>query len=404
MKRLRPIACALVALFLAMAVTGCWDRIEVESLGFVIAAGLDPSDSPTNARGWSLIDMTVRIASGDFAGGGNSSDSNLVQGSGLVLTGTGFSPLDALNSIQDTVPRQVYVAHNRVVVVAEELAKTDMRQMLDLFHRPRQTRREAILVVARDISAKDAISATFPLAGSSGEGLFDLIRLSSRTRGSDIRTVHDFLVAASLEGMDPYLGVIRPAPADAEKAAAVPSRVLYSGIALFQGDRLVGYLDERETRGLLWALGRMASTNVELPCPTDPIDPILIEVQRSKGNVKIELEPELHGVIEIVMEGRVIEVGCTSGFERTSSALDEVHDVAVEQIKTEISAAITKAQEVMSDPFGFGAALLRRSPSVWREVGTHWYEEIWPTMRVDINVKFDIRRPGLVGGPYTVDR
>ena len=392
--------------------SGCWDRREVETLAFVTAVGLDLAEGGPNHLGWKPIDLSVQVAatsspeagSGIFGGGSGAS-----AGTGVVVTARGYSSFDALTEVQNMVARQIYVAHNRVIVVSEDLARSDMRRVLDFFDRNRQPRRTATLVIAKDITARDAISAFFPLAQRQGEGLYEMIQVNARQRSTANVSLHEFLTAVSLEGVDPFVGAVQPIPNTALTPAdpavsAGKLRVSYAGIALFQRDRLVGFLDETEGRGLLWAIGKSGITHIRFPCPGAPGDVIVVEILRSKGVVRTEASPEIRGVVEVTAEGMVIDASCASGLERTPDSVDEIHNLAAEELKSEVEAAVSRAKELQSDPFGFGAALFRKHPRLWNDVKEMWYSAVWPNMPVDVKISFDIRRPGLVGGPYTADR
>ncbi len=396
---------------------GCWDRIEVQTLAFVTEAGIDPAvETEENPFGWESVELSVRVAntaSAQDSGTGASSTSL-----GALVVGRGVSPLDALNDIQSASGRIIYVAHNRAAVVSSQLAQAGrMTEVIDFFDRSRQARRSAYLLVADGLSAREVISLGSQLSDQESSAIFELARFNHRTRGMPIVTINDFIVRATQEGVDPIAIRVSAAPmltSPAESGSSEPQggpsaaggrQVEIAGAALFRKDVLVGYLDEDATRGLLWARGDLSSGSVNVPCPAVTEKSFGFLVRRSSGAVTIETDPELRGKVTITMEGDFVGLSCPGGgYKSTSQAVQVAQERLKARVEESVRAAIAKSQQLQADPFGFGAALMRKEYGVWRRVKERWYDTVWPELPVDIEIKVDIRRPGLVGPPYQVDR
>ena len=421
----RNVLGVLVVAALTLVLTGCWDRREVESLAFVTATGIDLDDATDpGVTGIRAADTTrfrivVEIAN---AGGGGGTDPGAsgaragVSQPTMLGFGVGVTPFDALQDIQAGLGRTLFVAHNRVVVVSAEIPRNQkLPQVFDYFERSPQARGNALLVFADGIPAAEVIAATAPVSGRSGSALYDLIQTTHTEHGTPLVTIREFLVRSSLEGIDPIAGRIvrgtRTAAGGAEGAGslgpvpqAVPP-VRLSGVALFRGDTYVGSLDEAETKGLLWAIGQVKDSFIDVPCPGAPEHSFTYLVQRSSGKVSLTLQPALRGRIAIVMEGRLADVECPrTAFDVTTASVDDAHAQLKRRIEESVRGAVDKTQRLGVDPFGFGAALHRNAPERWHEVRDEWFDTIWPRLPVDIEVTVDIRRPGLVGPGSNVNR
>ena len=72
-------------------------------------------------------------------------------------------------------------------------------------------------------------------------------------------------------------------------------------------------------------------------------------------------------------------------------------------VERSIRLTLDKLQhELNVDAPGFGAAVSRRLPGVWKQVQTLW-SEIFPTLPVEINVRASILRSGLTNAPRCGD-
>ena len=64
-------------------------------------------------------------------------------------------------------------------------------------------------------------------------------------------------------------------------------------------------------------------------------------------------------------------------------------------IKKQITLAVRQAQTLNSDIFGFGDALRKKYPGQWAELAHRW-DDIFPTIKLEIEVDAKIRRVNLV--------
>lgn len=78
--------------------------------------------------------------------------------------------------------------------------------------------------------------------------------------------------------------------------------------------------------------------------------------------------------------------------------LEELEERQKAAIEDEIMAAVFKAQELNADIFGFGEAVRRKYPKQWKQLEDKW-DEIFPTLEVNMVVDAKIRRTGKITKP-----
>ena len=130
------------------------------------------------------------------------------------------------------------------------------------------------------------------------------------------------------------------------------NRLKINGAAMFKNDKLVGWLDEKEARGLNWVLGKVKSGVIVVKSPYNEKDLVSLEIIRASSKIIPSIENEkIKILVEIHEEGNIAEQPSDADFTR----LDKFTMLEQRQ-----SAAIKKkwkppwvAKELKADIFGF---------------------------------------------------
>ena len=266
MSKLRGTLMWLLTGVAACALTGCFDRAELEEQAFLVTLGVD-------RVGHNLTMLTARVAvpsklsgtsgSGSSAGGG--------EGGTPVVSATGRNMNEALLLMNAGIERSINLSHLSAVVFGERASKDGLLPYLRTLVRYREFRRTLYLFVARG-----NLSAVFDkdkpeLEMSLTRYVEDLNSLGARTGIAPSTQVHQFLgdlEASHLDPVAPILALNRQVAKEKKKTTGSSSHlngrtVSYQagridraggnpveciGTAVFRNDRMVGQFDGRETR------------------------------------------------------------------------------------------------------------------------------------------------------------
>lgn len=66
-----------------------------------------------------------------------------------------------------------------------------------------------------------------------------------------------------------------------------------------------------------------------------------------------------------------------------------------EEIKRQIENSVQHMQKEQADIFGFGEAVHRSDPKVWKELKKEWNNDYFPELKVNVKVDTYVRRSGL---------
>lgn len=395
---LRRAAAGLLLTMALMTTAGCWNRREIESIGFVLAAGID--EAPEQGK----IQVTVQIAKPFAIGGGEAVRGAADEKPFWTVSSTGYTVFEAVRNLLSQSPRRPFWAHNRFILIGEGLARKGIRDALDLFCRDGESRLRVWMVVVKGAKASDLLQAEFELErmpSEGGMGLLQGARQGLSTIGEGM--LNDFLQRLEGEGIDPIAtrAEIVPRPQEFDirgelKRETIGGSARLTGAAVFKDDRLVGWLNKPETRGFNWVMGKVRSGIIVIENPREEGKFIGLEILGARGGFKPEVR---NGKVTVAVKIEAdANVGDVQGFIdllRMPEAWSSMERRMATVIENEVLAAVAKAQELGSDIFGFGAELNRRYPKKWADEFRDRWDEEFRKIDVKVEVKAKVRRTGL---------
>ncbi|NPV80273.1 MAG: Ger(x)C family spore germination protein [Firmicutes bacterium] len=378
--------------------TGCWSRKEIETLGFVMAVGVD------QAREEGKVQLTVHIAKPFAMGSGQAGGGAMEEKPFWVVSSTGYTVFEAVRNFLSQSPRWLFWAHNRFILIGEELARKGVRDVIDWFARDGGTRERAWIVVAKGAKASDLLQTEFELErmpAKAAMGIVQSSRMGLSTIGESM--LIDFLEKLEGEGIDPIAirAEIIPRPQEFDirgelKREKIGASARITGAAVFKDDKLVGWLNKPETRGFNWVMGKVRSGIIVIKKPGEEERFIGLEILRAKGGFKPEIKDGRVSVtIKVEAEANLGDIQGFLDPLKSPEVWTSMERRMATVIRNEIMAAVAKAQELDSDIFGFGAELNRRNPKKWLELKDRWDEE-FRCINIQVEVKAKLRRSGLI--------
>ncbi|KJS12489.1 MAG: hypothetical protein JL56_12935 [Desulfotomaculum sp. BICA1-6] len=384
---------------------------EVERLGIIMAIGLEPA--PQNKIRVTLQNVIPSAMTGGGSGGGGGGGGGGTAGIAAKpyrnLSAEGDTVFEALRKLSRESPRQLFFAHNQVIILSEELAREGLEEIIDIFERNPQIRRTTWMLVGRGEMAH-LLDVPGRIESSPSQRIFGIINERDLTSQYAVQSLGDFIEQMEIEGTQPYTAVVEAVPnqavptetqhSTAEGQAMEPRHNLeLNGTAVFRLDKLAGFLNLKESRGLLWVRGKVNGGVIEVPTPDESGKLVSLEILRSKT----KLQPEIR-------DGRIlmtVDVEVESNLGETTGPVDltkpevinKLEALQADAVRDEIESALAKAQQEYGvDVFGFGETVHRKYPREWKEMKKKW-PELFSGVQVEMMVDTKIRRTGLVSNP-----
>lgn len=377
----------LIIIFSLLVLTGCKGQTELNHIGIVVAVAIDKD---YEEDGIILTAQVIRPSSLDKKSPGNEAVVELVTTKGKTI-------FEAIRNATQQFDRINFYAHTKIIVIDEKLAQEDLTPILDFFVRGKELRGYAWLCIAKNAPASEIIGIKNGVDKIQANYLKDIIENKKYQHHVIASSVIDYYRKALQEGINPVTGVLEvievsnhPVENKEEKTAR---QVRFSGAAVFKKDALVGFFNEKETKGLNWVTGKVSSGVIFLPSLLNQEKFTSIEIKNATTKVTSEIKDGKNFfVIKVKTDVILVEEQGKLKITYPKKMLDYLNEVRKETEKAiaeEIDLAVNKAQkELNSDVFGFGRTLHREHPEEWNNIKDQW-NEIFPKAeyRAEVEVK-----------------
>jgi Ger(x)C family germination protein len=387
-----------VALLAACLLTaGCWDRVEIQDRAFVLAVAVDVAEEgtdkepgksrmesyahPVPADRYRVTFQVLRFAEvkgGQERPGGTSKT--------FLVTGRGPTMLDTVRDALGESSKGLWFENLQVIVFSQAVAERyGLAPLVDFFRRDAEMRGRAQLYITPGEAGK--LLRIAPPSGEPG-GVF--LASVARRQGKDVhlatsRTDVGFTSQALDAGADIIIPVL--------EAAGETMKV--KGAAIFKRAKLFSYVDEYTIRGLRIIRGVEKSAAISFECPLHPGNAVTFELFRHQT----ELTPSVEGdmvrfKLNVAMRGNLDEVQCGCQHDTLDvEYIDKAQKLVAEEVERNIRHSLAVGQREGWEIFYFQRSLQAYKPKDWERLKDRW-EEIYPTMPVDVKVKVSIINVG----------
>lgn len=329
-----------------------------------------------------------------------------------------------INMINTFTSKQLNLSHIKVVVFSKELAQEGLSPYLHAMIRGREFRPNMNIVISRS-SAEAFLEKIKPELVMNTSKYYDLLFEADEYTGffqdaefndfysyseslfrnpvailggvTSFKSSEDFTDKDSTYRMhghpnplagDYYAG-------DVPQSGGVESEIM--GLAVFDGDRMVGELDGTEAKLHLLSTGEYGHSSWSLPDPSGKGQFVVMDIQQSRHpDMKVNTDsdaPEIH--LSLNLEGDFLSIQSTMEYEKGEAlAMFETH--VEDLIGKEVLAYLEKtAREFQSDICGCGEHA-KRNFLTWKEWADYGWKSKYKDAVFTVDVNFKARRPGLI--------
>ncbi|MHA7966405.1 Ger(x)C family spore germination protein [Paenibacillus sp. CAU 1782] len=386
----RCIASVLVLGCCMLLTSGCWNRKELNELAIQLATSIDKEGKQYRVASQVVIPSEVSAKT-------TSSGMSPV----TLFQATAPTMIEAFRKMTESSSRKIYSAHLRVLIIDENLAKEGIAEVLDLFSRNPETRTDFYLMVARHSSAVSILETLTSMERIPAENLFYSLDTSAKNWSPTTTvTIEELIEQLVSEGRNPVLTGVQLIgnKEQGKKISNVQqvkpdATVRFTGLAVFSGDKLAGWLDETKSRGYNYILDNVKSSAGHLNCPSGGL--IGLETLRNQTVVKADVvdgEPLIS--IKITNINTVADTECKINLSDPATITDLEHQ-AGERLQKIIEHTIAYAQDNFDfDVFGFGQKVYQSHPNQWKKMKSEWATKYWPNLKIEYDVKCQIHKIG----------
>lgn len=380
-----------------LLLSGCWNYRELNDLAFPLAIGVDKVPEKD------LYHFSFQIVNARSIAGNKSGDVVPV----VVYSSDGRTLLEAARKASKKIPRRLNVQHVSDLIIGEDLARKGMEEIFDFMERDAEPRLRTRVFIAKNTDAESMLKALTPIESIPANAMLGKLKTTAKVFGENYEVSIDDVIRGLLtKGGGPVVNGIKISGKhelakykSSLDRTDTPAEITLDGIGLFKEGKLIGWLNNGESRGVAWINNKVRYTIVSLDCQ-DHKNGIAIDVFNTKTRIKAdwrEGQPIVH--IGIRDAGMVGEVICSSFDPSNSAELRELELQWNEKVKEEIVQAVRKVQSMKTDVLGFGEAIERANPKGWKKMEEQW-GTLFSTCEFDVTVESKIRRTGKITKPY----
>jgi spore germination protein KC len=382
MKKYKIIILIFILITNMILNSGCWNYKEINQVAIVGGCAID---NGINKK----YSVTVEIVNPKPSGQESKIESQF-------FTQEGDSLFEAIRTLILKTGRRLFWSHAKVVIIGKDIAKEGIIPVIDWLQRDAETRSEMWLLISQEKTAREILETKPTINEISSFHLDDMMR-SERTTSKYVSI--DILEATRELMADGVQAVIPSVHLDKKNGSKIGS---IGGTSILKKGKLIGQLNELETRALVWARGELKGGIYEVKNALGTGNIIVLEIFEDKTKTKASYkEGRFHFVIDVKTDVGIAEIQGTMNVME-EEGLEKLRSQAQEQIKRDIESVIRKARdEYNADIFEFGTIVRRKMPKQWKTVGKNWLEA-YSNAEIQVNVELEVIGSAKLAKPIKV--
>lgn len=379
----------MLCFMLLSLLTGCWNVNEVNRIAIVFGAGIDQLDNGE-------YELTLQIVIPTSNAQGPSG--NVPGRSFMVLTKKGKTVGEIVENLMHEQSRHVFFGHTKMLVFGEKVSKSGVKEIIDWFERYREFRFPFVFIA--EGKAKEVLSTSMPLEKIPALGMQHMISFRYRHLSRLTPTLNQFCELFYSPSKVSYATRIGIKKIPKEKKLQI------IGLGLFKDGKL--FFQPNNNQVIDFLFFRPESINggtILIPCSENPKKFSTFEFDRKKTKVKIErIKNNPVYNITVETEGSIEGTDCREKIY-TPEQIEKIEKELNEIIKKRMTNFVNLAQKKYKIDFlRLDENLREQDFSYWSEVENQW-EDIFPTIEVNINVKSHIKEvSGATYNPIQEDK
>lgn len=404
----------ILLIFISTIFSGCLDSREIDDEVYAVSLGIDKGVK-------NLVRVTIQYPNYGNEGGGNKGNTGGIsegssQGGANIDSIDAPSILEAINMLGMTISRRISLMHTKMVVISEELAREGMGKYASPIARFRETRGSMWMVVSKQraeefinsnqVNIGNNITKTtellfeesrysnyFPLVqfGQFNKSLISTYRQPYAIYGA-VNDFKNFIEVKSVKTPEKHIGEgILPG----ELPRKGVGKIELAGMAVFDGDKMVGKLDNYESSYFLILLGQFPAGKWTFEDKKAPNKIIVADLRNGRvPKVNVRFEKGIPVIdMKVAVEADIESIQSRIHYEHINR-VQELNKLIKEALVEGTNKLINRTQkEFKSDVIGFGRWVAASFPTIQEWEAYNWLSK-YPTAKINISYDVNVRRFG----------
>lgn len=365
---------------------GCYNYKELNDLAITSAIGIDKSDNGYK--------VTAQVVNTQKEGTDNNSSSDPKI---IVYEHTSKTVQEAVRYMVLESPKRLYPNHMQVIIISEDVAKDGILESLDLFFRDSELQKNFYVLISKDVSANQILKTLTPADSIVSSNIKKSLESDSSYLGITELVTYDELINTYL---NPNKEISLPSVTlkgkkkgsdkiDNIEQSDSSTKVVLSQMAIFKDDKMIGYLDDKQSIALSFIKGKINNTIIKYKCNGGYV---VVETTNSKSSINVDNKGNFR--IKISGDAAINEVSCDINLENDNS-ISKINKQVNKEIKKNVNNTIKYVKNnYNSDIFNFLDILYKNQYSLYKKISNDWYKDKFKDSKIDIDVDIKVVEKG----------
>lgn len=368
-----------------LLLTGCYDYKELNSISILSATEINKIDDK-----YYVSAQAVNPQAPD--------KTTTTQAPFIIYNGSGKTVQEAYRGITNESSKFLYSSHLQLLIINEKVAKENIKEIIDFYLKSPPIRTEFYILISKNDNVLDIITPINDISSASiKETIENNVKYLGTTNTVTFNELTNMILDPNLEIVLPTIKIINDSK-EGEKIeniekTKIDTKYQLDGLAIFKDNKLIGYLNEEESKTYNILKNKINNTIITTKCNNDKY--MTTEIIDSKSDIKFE-KNKIN--IKLKLSGNLNEYHCSKPLDKTK-VIKEIEKEFEKEITNTIKNDINKIRkEYNSDIFGFLDKLYRTDYNKYKEIKNNWYKSTYKNIDISINTNISIISKGKVTG------
>lgn len=363
---MKKIVKILIIILILISSSGCFNYKEINDYAIVSGISIDKDEEDKSKY---KVGIQIMNAKKD-----EETDTSLI----TFYKASGNTVYQALEKIMLDSPKELYLGHNEVLVLSEELLKNeDPLNYLDYFMRDAEIEKDSLVMVSMKDKAYNILKVITPLETIPSTNLKSTLNIADNFSGTlTIITIDQFISDLINEGAEPIIPTVKITGdiKDGEKMDNItesdPSAKLkFDALAYFENNKLKGYLSNDESTGYNFLAKTQKETYINIKCDDQNYATTRIKDAKIKEELSFKNnKPYVN--INIDAEADLLECNCSADFINNEKSIKQLEKKLSKKIKTLVTKASNKLyKDNNSDTLKYGKKFYEEKYKEMKKLG-----------------------------------
>lgn len=373
----------IIIIPLLFLLTGCYDYKELNSISILSATEINKIDDEF-------------IVSAQAVNPQAPDKTSNAQAPFIIYTGRGKTIQEAYRSIANESSKFLYLNHIQILIINEKIAKESLDEIVDYFMRSSAIRTEFYVLIGRDDNILDIITPINDISSASiKESIENNLKYLGTTSDITFNELVSIMLDENSEIVLPSIKLINDSKEgeniENTEETKVNTKYELSNLAIFKDDKLIGYLDEEQSKTYNILQNKINNTILTYECDKDKY--MSVEIIDSQSSMDISNKK---ANIEVKLSGNLNEYNCSKSLENKKT-IEKIEKEFEQKLTESITKNINEVRtEYNSDIFGFLDNIYKKDYKTYKTIKNNWYNSNYQHLELSVNVDLTVIAKGKV--------